>query len=153
MIMKLKKILLPLTSLLLAAAAVQAAGKDWLTDYDAAIAKAKEENKILLIEFHGSDWCPPCIKLNNEVLSTEAFKALATESLVLVDVDFPRKTSLPEAQQVHNDKLAQKFGARYFPTVILVDTEGKVLSKMVGFPRGGLDGFLSFIKAQTDSEG
>lgn len=138
-------------SLTIAVAAAHAGGKDWHTDYDAAVAKAKEENKILLVEFHGSDWCPPCIKLNNEVLSTEAFKTLADESLVLVNVDFPRKTSLPEAQQEHNNQLAQKFGARYFPTVLLVDTEGKVLDKMVGYPKGGLDGFLSFIKAQTDS--
>jgi thioredoxin-related protein len=147
-----KKILLPLMSLFLATAAVQAAGKDWLTDYDAAVAKAKEENKILLVEFHGSDWCPPCIKLNNEVLSTDSFKALAEESLVLVNADFPRKTSLPEAQQAHNDKLAQKFGVRYFPTVLLIDAEGNVLDKMVGFPKGGLDGFLSFIKAKAPEE-
>jgi thioredoxin-related protein len=149
--MIIKKILLPLMSLVLATAAVHAGGKDWLTDYDAAVAKAKEENKILLVEFHGSDWCPPCIKLNNEVLSTDSFKALADESLVLVNADFPRKTSLSEAQQAHNDKLAQKFGVRYFPTVLLIDAEGNVLDKLVGFPQGGLDGFLSFIKAKTPS--
>jgi thioredoxin-related protein len=148
-----KKILLPFMSLFIAVAAVHAGGKDWLTDYDAAVAKAKAENKILLVEFHGSDWCPPCIKLNNEVLSTDSFKSLANESLVLVNADFPRKTSLPEAQQEHNDELARKFGVRYFPTVLLIDAEGKVLDKMVGFPKGGLDGFLSFIKAQTPSEG
>ena len=140
-----------MVSLFLAATAAYAGGENWLTDYETAVEKAKKENKLILIEFHGSDWCPPCIKLNKEILSTDSFKSLAEESLVLVDADFPRKTSLPEAQQNHNDQLAQKFGARYFPTVLLVNAEGKVLDKMVGYPRGGLDGFLSFIKAQTAS--
>lgn len=144
-----KKILLPLFSLLVAAISAQAGGEGWLTNYEAAVAKAKEENKIILIEFHGSDWCPPCIKLNKEVLKTDAFKAMADTSLVLVDADFPRKTPLSEEQQAHNDKLAKKFGVQFFPTVVLTDTEGNVLDKLVGFPKGGLDGFLSFVKAKA----
>ncbi|NDV61318.1 thioredoxin family protein [Puniceicoccales bacterium CK1056] len=146
--MKIKSIL-PLIGLLLAAITVHASGEGWLTDFDKAMSQAKEKNKVILVEFHGSDWCPPCIKLNNEVLSTKAFKDLADDSLVLVDADFPRKSKLPEAQQAHNDALAKKYGVQYFPTVLLISTEGEVLDKMVGFPKGGLDGFLSFIKAKA----
>lgn len=131
---------------------LQGAGKDWLTDYQAAIEKARAEQKIVLIEFHGSDWCPPCKRLNNEVLSQKAFKDLAGESLVLVDADFPRRSELPAAQREHNEQLARKFGAQYFPTVVLVNPEGQVLDKLVGFPRGGLDGFLNFIKEHLPSE-
>lgn len=122
-----------------------------MTDYDAAIAKAKVEGKHVLIEFHGSDWCPPCIRLNKEVLTQEAFMQYAQNALVLVDADFPRKSELPEAIREHNEALAAKFGVQYFPTVLIVDPEGKVLDQMVGFPKGGLDGFLAFIKAQTES--
>lgn len=147
--MKIKHIL-PFICLLTAAFTVQAAGEGWLKDFDKAIAQAKEENKVVLVEFHGSDWCPPCIKLNKEVLSTDAFKDLAESSLVLVDADFPRKSKLPEEQMDHNDALAKKYGVKYFPTVLLISAEGEVLDKMVGFPKGGLEGFLSFIKAKTE---
>lgn len=128
------------------------AGKDgWLTNFDEAMAKAKAEGKHVLVEFHGSDWCPPCIKLNKEVLTQDAFKALARESLVLVDADFPRKSKLPEAQLAHNDELARKFGVQYFPTVVIIDGNGEVQDKIVGFPEGGLEGFVQFIKESTDS--
>jgi thioredoxin-related protein len=128
------------------------AGKDgWLHSYEDALAQAKAEDKHILIEFHGSDWCPPCKQLNNEVLTQDAFKSLAKSSLVLVDADFPRKSELPEEQQAHNDELLKQFGVRYFPTVLIIDNEGKVLDKLVGFPEGGLDGFLKFITDQTGS--
>ena len=141
-----------LAGLLFGALNVHAAKDGWLTNYDEALAKAKAENKYVLVEFHGSDWCPPCIKLNEEVLTKAAFKELADASLVLVNADFPRKTKLPEAQQAHNKELAGKFGIEGLPTVLILDGDGKLLDKMVGFPRGGLDGFLSFIKAQTSSQ-
>lgn len=148
MLMKLTSIL-PMFGLLLAAVTLHASGEGWLTDFEKAIAQAKEQNKVVLVEFHGSDWCPPCIKLNDEVLSTDAFKKMAESSLVLVNADFPRKSKLPEAQQAHNNELAQKYGVKYFPTVLLISPDGEVLDKMVGFPKGGLDGFLSFIEAKV----
>ena len=140
-----------ITGLLFAATTAHAGKDGWLTNFDEALALAKAEGKHILVEFQGSDWCPPCIKLNNEVLTQDAFKALAESSLVLVDADFPRRSKLPEAQQVHNDELARKFGVQYFPTVLILDGEGNVLDKLVGFPRGGLDGFLKFITDKTDS--
>lgn len=148
-----KSILLPAIALFAFALSTQAAGENWLTDYDVALAKAKEENKIILVEFHGSDWCPPCMKLNKEVLQNTSFKDFAEKELILVDADFPRKSELPEEVKAQNQKLAEKFGVKYFPTVLLLDEEENVLDKMVGFPKGGLDGFLSFVKKQLPSEG
>jgi protein disulfide-isomerase len=148
-----KKILLPLLSLLLVACGAQANKEGWLTNYDEALSKAKEQDRVLLVQFHGSDWCPPCIKMSKEVLAKDAFKALADESLVLLDVDFPRKTPLSDEQRAHNEQLAQKYGLQGVPMVLLIDAEGNVLDRMVGFPRGGLDGFLSFVKAHTEKKG
>jgi thioredoxin-related protein len=136
---------------LLLGAATASAGNDWLNDYDQAMTKAKSEGKFLLVKFHGSDWCPPCIKLDKEVLATSELKSLADQALVLVDADFPRKSKLPEDQQARNEALARKFEIQAFPTVLIIDGEGKVLDKMVGYPRGGLDGFLKFITEQTNS--
>ena len=148
--LKILSLKIALASMLLGAASAQA-GEGWLHDYDKALAEAKAEGKHVLVEFHGSDWCPPCIKLNKEVLSKDAFKSFADEKLVLVDADFPRKKELPADLKAHNMKLAEQFGVQYFPTVLIIDAEGKVLDKMVGFPRGGLEGFLQFIKDKTDS--
>ena len=140
-----------LLATLLGAISAQGSGEGWLTDYEAALSKAKEENKIILIDFQGSDWCPPCIKLNNEVFSTDKFKTVAEKSLILVVADFPKKTKLPEEQLEHNNALAKKFGIQYFPTVLLVDQNGEVLDKMVGFPQGGVPGFLKFVEAKAVS--
>jgi len=150
-----KKLLLPAMFLLAGVLSATAGKGDWHTNFEKAVSKAKAENKIVLVEFHGSDWCPPCIKLNNEVLSTDAFKDVAESSLVLVNADFPRKNPLSDEQRAHNEALARKLGVKYFPTVVLVNSDGEVLDKMVGFPKGGVDGFLAFIeeKAPKAAEG
>lgn len=127
-----------------------AAGDGWLTDIEKARAQAKAEKKVMLLEFHGSDWCPPCIKLNKSVLSTDKFKAFANENLVLVDLDFPRRTKLPEELADQNQKLASQYGVQYFPTVVLVSPDGKVLGQAVGVPDGGVDGFIEFIRKHTE---
>lgn len=150
-IMKKIHFIAALTGLLLGALSAHAGKDGWLTNFDDALSQAKAEGKHILVEFHGSDWCPPCIKLNNEVLTQDAFKSLASSSLVLVDADFPRKTKLSEEQMAHNDELARKFGIQYFPTVVIIDGEGNVQDKIVGFPEGGLEGFVEFIKNSTDS--
>ena len=41
----------------------------WTTDLDEAFKKAKSENKSVLVEFTGSDWCPPCIAMRKNVFS------------------------------------------------------------------------------------
>ena len=137
--------------ILFGAVNAHAGGKGWLTNYDNALAKAQKEGKYVLLQFHGSDWCPPCIKLEKEVLSSEEFKAIADAALVLLEADFPRNKQLSDKQKAHNNELAKKFGIEGFPTVIILDRNGKVLDKMVGFPRGGKDGFLKFVTNQTSA--
>mgnify|MGYP006273563579 FL=1 len=137
--------ILPLL-LLVPFAALAAEKGDWHTDFSAAMDRAVAENKLVMIEFHGSDWCPPCVKLNEEVLSTDTFLQFAEEALVLVDADFPRKKQLSAEQREHNRKLGKRFGLQFFPTVVLLDTEGNVLEKLVGYPEEGLEGFLSTLQ-------
>ena len=66
------------------------AESDWLNDYKKAQEQAKAGNKILLLNFTGSDWCGWCIKFDKEVLSQPQFKEFAHNNLVLVELDFPR---------------------------------------------------------------
>lgn len=138
-------------SLLLGALSAHAGKDGWPTNFDDALAKAKAEGKHILLEFHGSDWCPPCIKLNKEVFTQDAWKSFADAELVLVDADFPRKFELPEGQLDHNNALAKKFEVQYFPTILIIDGNGEVLDQIVGFPEGGLEGLVEFITDTTES--
>jgi protein disulfide-isomerase len=140
-----------MAALLVAATVTHAAGDGWLTNFDMALAAAKEQNRHVLVEFHGSDWCPPCIKLQKEVLATDAFKTFAADRLVLVDIDFPRRTPLADAQRAHNSALAERYGIEGLPTVILLSPKGEIVARSVGFPEGGLKGFIDFLKRHTGS--
>ena len=72
----------------IASAFSQEAG--WTDDYTKATAQAKAENKAILLDFTGSDWCGWCMKMKKETLDTPQFKTYAQQNLVLVTVDFPR---------------------------------------------------------------
>lgn len=117
-------------------APTSAAEKGWLTDHARALQKAKNENKSLLINFTGSDWCPYCILLEKEVFATPRFQAYAEKNLVLLQVDFPRTMPLPEDVQKKHDDLALKYEVEGYPTVIVLSPKGKRLG-MLGYMEGG----------------
>jgi len=133
----------------LAAVAISAgafASEGWETDFEKAKAKAKVENKHILIDFSGSDWCHWCVKLDEEVFSKDIFKAYAKENLVLVLADFPRDKSGQSAKlQAQNDTLAKEFGVRGFPTVFVLDSAGEPVAK-TGYQAGGPDAYVEHIK-------
>jgi len=115
-----------------------AAGElNWMTDMAAAQKKAKDEKKLVLMDFTGSDWCGWCIKLNKEVFSTKEFADYAKDNLVMVEVDFPRKKQLSDTQKKANDALQAKYGAEGFPTIVVLNSEGKQVWKQVGYMQGG----------------
>ena len=117
----------------------------WLTDFDAAKTQARTQNKTLLINFTGSDWCPPCIRLNKQVFSQPEFSEYATKNLVLLEVDFPHTKKQSAEQQAANEKLANQFGVEGFPTVVLLDANGQPLGEL-GFGAGGPTPFIAGIE-------
>jgi thioredoxin-related protein len=96
----------------------------------AEIARAKAENKLLLLEFGSSDACPPCMVFQQEVFSKPEFLTYEKSNLVFVRVDFPFKTELPPEVRGTNDLLAQQFEAYGFPTFIALDRDGKEFWRM-----------------------
>ena len=68
---------------------------------------AQEKHQFILLNFSGSDWCGPCIRLHKEILDSQAFLDFANGQLVLIQADFPRqkRNQLPKEQQVENDRL------------------------------------------------
>jgi len=107
----------------------------WLTNYEDALQLAKKEKKGVLLLFTGSDWCPPCKRLHHDVFDSEGFKEFAKKNLILVELDFPRKreNKLPAEQQNYNRALSRKFKVRGFPTVVILDADGKELGRWVGY--------------------
>lgn len=108
----------------------------WGSDFVEAQKLAKSSNKLILLNFSGSDWCGPCIQLKKEVFESEQFKSFADGKLVLVRADFPRlkKNQLEKSQQVKNDLMAEKYNTDgKFPLTVLINAEGKVMHKWEGF--------------------
>jgi protein disulfide-isomerase len=104
-------------------AAVEKLG--WMTDFNAAQARARAEKKLLFMDFTGSDWCPYCLMLQKQVFAKPEFASYAAKNLVLLEVDFPQSKTLPAAQKAANDALAQQFNVSGFPTIVVLDSSGK----------------------------
>ena len=121
--------------LLVCWAAWQASAADdlWLTDLAKAQATAKAENKMVLMDFNGSDWCPPCKALRKNVLSSQEFIEYAKKNLVLVDVDFPHNKEQSAELKKANQALGEKYGVDGLPTVIVLSSDGKELNKKIGY--------------------
>ena len=110
---------------------------DWHNNLDEAKQIAQKEHKHILLNFSGSDWCGPCIRMHNEIFGAEVFKNMADTQLVLVNADFPRnkKNQLSAQQQKINNKIADEYNSQgKFPYTVLLDANGKVLKEWDGFP-------------------
>lgn len=102
----------------------------WTSDFEAAKKLAAKENKHLYVLFTGSDWCPYCVKLQKNVLSKDSFKKFAKDNLVLVYIDFPRRSQADDPAA--NKALAEKYGVRGYPTAKIMTPDGKVVTDIVG---------------------
>lgn len=136
-----KKLILTLAAALVLSV-VQAADNNWQTDLPKAQAQAAKEKKMVLLDFTGSDWCGWCIKLNKEVFSQSDFKKYADANLVLVEVDFPARKKLSPEQTKANDALAKKYNIQGYPTIIVLNGEGKKVGEL-GYLAGGPKAFIA----------
>jgi thiol:disulfide interchange protein len=114
----------------------------WLTDVPQAQAQAKTENKLVMLDFTGSDWCPTCRLFNNQILATPEFANYAAGNLVLVKLDYPRKTPQPAALAKANAELFERFEVKAYPTILLLDGNGRKLGA-VKFEEGGPAPFIA----------
>ena len=107
-----------------------AADLTWLTDFSKAKAQAKAEGKLVLLDFTGSDFCPPCIRLAKEVFPTKEFSDYAKQHVVLVEVDFPIKKKQSPELKAANEALAKEFKVDGYPTLIVLSPDGKKLGEL-----------------------
>ena len=139
-----KKIIALILALFCGATLFAARGKTtpngWFDDYDAALEKARRENKPMLLLFTGSDWCGFCIKLRKNVLDKGDFKGFAKKHLVLVYIDSPKRTKLPKALVEQNRALKAKYGAGGgVPNTLIVSPNEKVIGRIGGCPKNPKD--------------
>jgi thioredoxin-related protein len=127
---------------------VRSESVEWFTDAEAAQAKAKAENKLVLLDFTGSDWCIWCKKLKRDVFDKPEFAQFAESKLVLVEVDFPQHKTLTDAQQQANARLEKTYGINSYPTIILLDSDGKQVARM-GYVFGGASAFIAKLERKV----
>ncbi len=126
----------------------------WTDDYAKAVEKAKAENKYLLLDFTGSDWCGFCKLLDKEVFSTPQFHSWAKKYVVLVQLDFPHNTPLSAAVKAQNSGLMSKYPSKGFPTVLIVDPAGKELVRQGGYhPGTGAASYIQKLETELKKSG
>jgi protein disulfide-isomerase len=121
----------------------RAAESPWLTSLPAAQARAKAENKLVLLDFTGSDWCPGCIQLKKTVFDAPEFQAYAATNLVLVEVDFPQDKKISDELRKTNEELQARYHVNGFPTQIVLDQNGKELGRQEGYDGDGPKAYLA----------
>jgi thioredoxin-related protein len=108
-----------------------------------ALNQARSENKKVLLDFTGSDWCGWCKKFDRDVLSTDKFAGYAKSKLVLVKLDYPRHKEQDAALKQSNEQLSKRFGVDGFPTFVLLNSADRELGRQVGYLKGGPDAFIA----------
>lgn len=118
------------------------AGGEWMKNVDDALAKAKESKKPVMVEFTGSDWCPPCIMMHEKVFSKKSFLTKASEKFILVKIDIPKAD--PELSK-KNQKVLKKYKVQGVPTVILFGADGKEFDRFTASQYPEVDKFLGHL--------
>jgi len=130
-----------------------AGGSVWLTDINNAKQQASSGNKLIILNFSGSDWCAPCMRTKKEIFDSDEFIDYASKHLILVNADFPRlkKNKLNDSLTKSNEALADIYNKDgEFPLTLLLDAKGKVLKKWIGFPDKSPKDFVNEIKTWSN---
>ena len=91
-------------------------GLVWYTDINKAYEVSNQTHKPIFAFFTGSDWCVWCHRLEANVFDKNEFKAWAKNSVILLELDFPRNKKQPEQLMQQNAGLQQAFQVQGYPT-------------------------------------
>jgi len=126
-----------------------AADKAAPASFEDIVKQAKESKTPILLEFTGSDWCPPCKMMKAQTFSKEEFKTFAAEKLTYVELDFPNSKPQSDEEKARNHALQNQFDVKGYPTLILLDSDGKELVRHVGFLQGGPEALINWVNQAT----
>jgi len=118
--------------------------------------QASQNKELILLNFSGSDWCIPCIKLHKNIIETDEFKKLETENVVVyINADFPRnkKNQLSSELKKENASLADQYNQKgLFPYTLLLNSEGKILKSWEGLPSENALAFSKEIRSIKENQ-
>jgi len=108
-----------------AAAVAKDEHSGWMEqDLEGALAKAKAEKKLVLVDIY-ADWCAQCKELDEKTWPDAALKQWIAQNAVAIRID----------TDARRKDLAEKLQIRSYPTVILLDAEGRELRRILGFQK------------------
>lgn len=119
----------------------------WETSFTKAQAKAKEQNKLILMRFTGSDWCANCIRLDTTLIETEEFITFAKDKFVLIYLDFPSKeeNKLSPKLTAQNQVLLKKYNpGGGFPAMVVLKFDGKLIGQLNVRPNNA-EGYIKLL--------
>ncbi len=119
-------------------------GTDWLTDIRTARAIVAQQPKRILFMYF-ADGTEYCQKFEKEILQTEEFTGWPYYHLVLVKLDFDKGVERPKLLDQQNEELANLYGVRGYPFVVLVNNKGQKVGE-AKYQRGGPKPFVDELK-------
>jgi thioredoxin-related protein len=124
--------------------------QNWIKSWDEARQTAQNKHKNILLNFSGSDWCIPCMKMHKRVFGSSEFVSYADQNLILYNADFPRssKNRLTKELAAQNDHLADQYNKEgHFPFTVLLTPDGKILKQWNGLYTKSIQEFIAEIRA------
>lgn len=105
----------------------------WHDSFDAALEASAQSGKPILADFTGSDWCGWCVKLKKDVFETSEFKQWARDNVILLELDYPKRSSQPVAIKRQNAELKSRYNISGYPTVLLLNSDGEPIGRKLGY--------------------
>ena len=125
----------------------------WEQNFEKALQTAREKNELVLLNFSGSDWCGPCMRMRKEIFNDATFTAMADTSIIMVNADFPRnkKNQLDKKLKAQNEALADRYNQEgKFPFTLLLNAKGEIVKTWDGLPKETASQFAVEIKKICD---
>jgi thiol:disulfide interchange protein DsbD len=108
--------------------------KTWMEqNLEGALAKARAERKLVLVDIY-AEWCAQCKELDEKTWPDASVKAWVEKNAVPIRIDTDKQ----------RPDLAKKLEIRSYPSVILLDGDGKEMGRILGFHQP--DAMLEFLR-------
>ncbi len=91
--------------------------------FSEAIALAKKENKLIFLDIYAS-WCGPCKTLKSKTFTDATVGEFYNSNFINFEVD---------AEKGEGVNLAEKYNIIGYPTLLFVDSHGKIVAKTMGY--------------------
>lgn len=101
----------------------------------------------MLVEFTGSDWCPPCIMMGKAVFSKKEFLDNASKKFILVKIDIPKSD---EALTAKNQEVMKQYKVQGVPTVLLLDGDNREFARIPAARFNTVEKFLAELERQLE---